>query len=104
MDPKAGRAPSRQQRTAPRCRVPAARMLLLPYALSQCREAEALRFEAHLLACETCFSDLKTLDRAGALIREFADEKDPVLERVRAALAPTRLPGRRTPKPRAHST
>jgi hypothetical protein len=43
----------------------------LPYALSRCSENDALGFEAHLLACETCFQDLKTLDRAGKLIQEF---------------------------------
>jgi hypothetical protein len=48
-----------------------ARSLLLPYALSRCGENDALRFEAHVLECETCFQDLKALDRAGTLIQEF---------------------------------
>lgn len=48
------------------------RELLLPYALTGCRQEEGVAFEAHLLQCEACFEDLKTLDRAAALIGDWA--------------------------------
>ncbi len=54
-----------------RCRDPRARAFLVPYALSSLREESAAVFEAHLLACGSCFRDLKCLDRAGALLRSF---------------------------------
>ena len=52
------------------CSNVAARALLVPYALSQCPETEATTFEAHLLTCDSCFKDLKCLDRASRLILE----------------------------------
>ena len=68
------------------------RSLLLLYALSRCAEEEALDFEAHLLDCDACFEDLKTLDRARTLIREALNADSPVLERIRSSLRdlPTR--------------
>jgi len=62
------------------------RALLLLYALSSCSEEEALDFEAHLLDCDTCFEDLKTLDRARMLVREALAADSPVPERVRSSL------------------
>lgn len=44
------------------------RALLLPYALTGCGPADGLAFEAHLLGCDACFEDLKSLDLAAALI------------------------------------
>ena len=70
---------------APCCDRPT-RALLLPYALSQCPEEEAVCFEAHLLVCEACFQDLKVLDRAGVLIREFTGSGGKALDRLRHSL------------------
>ena len=66
------------------CADPVGRSLLVPYALSECTEDQALDFEAHLLGCDACFGDLKCLDRAGSLIREH-------LPHVPAARAPGSL-------------
>ena len=54
-----------------RCTDPLARSLLLSYVLSRTQEAESAFFEAHLLACDACFRDLKFLDRAGSLLAEL---------------------------------
>src|SRR5262245_48360687 len=63
---------SEQVRAKPSgCRNLPVRMLLLPYALASLREADAITFEAHLLACPACLRDLKSLDRARAVIDEF---------------------------------
>jgi hypothetical protein len=59
----------RRKLQARSCINPEVRRLLVPYAISRCRESEAVRFEAHMLACPVCFRDLKTLDRAGALLK-----------------------------------
>jgi len=48
------------------------RALLVPYALTGCRPQEGVAFEAHLLQCEACFEDLRLLDRAAALIGDWA--------------------------------
>ena len=77
-------APQPQGNSPPRCCTHEERALLVPYACSSCTDEEALTFEAHLLMCARCFEDLKTLDRAGVLIREFADSKSPGLERLLA--------------------
>jgi len=63
-----------------------ARPLLVLYALSECAAEEALTFEAHLLECEACFTDLKCLDRSRALIQEFLGPRSDVRDRVRGAL------------------
>ena len=68
------------------CSGAAERSLLLLYALSGCLDEEALDFEAHLLECEACFQDLKTLDRAGVLVREALAADPAVLTRLRSAL------------------
>jgi hypothetical protein len=68
------------------CRAPGIRSLLLPYALSDCREPESVAFEAHLLSCDPCFEDLKCLDRAGSLLLHFLRPASPISERVRTAL------------------
>ena len=73
-----------RQETA--CPDPQERQMLLLYALSGCLEDEALDFEAHLLGCEACFEDLKTLDRARALVQEAMAGDPPVLERLRETL------------------
>ena len=52
------------------CAEPERRALLVPYALGRLGEDEALDFEVHLLMCETCFKDVKILDKASRLIRE----------------------------------
>ena len=44
------------------------RALLVPFALTGCTPDEALAFEAHLLECDACFEDLKSLDLAAAVI------------------------------------
>lgn len=48
------------------------RALLVPYALTGCRPDEGLAFEAHVLVCDACFEDLTLLDRAAALIGDWA--------------------------------
>ena len=58
--------------------------LIRPFDTKGPREAEA--FEAHLLCCELCFQDLKCLDRAGVVIREFTGAKSPALDRLRNSL------------------
>ena len=63
------------------------RSLLLLYALQGCLDDEALDFEAHLLGCETCFQDLKTLDRARSLVQEALTADPAVLQRLRTALS-----------------
>ena len=60
--------------------------MLLLYALSGCLEDEALDFEAHLLGCEACFEDLKTLDRARVLVQEAMAGDPAILERLRETL------------------
>jgi hypothetical protein len=77
-------APRPQGTSPPRRCTHEERALLVPYACSSCTDEEALGFEAHLLLCAQCFEDLKTLDRAGVLIREFADSKSAGLERLLA--------------------
>ena len=62
------------------------RARLVLYALSGCAESEAEAFEVHLLGCEDCFQDLKCLDRAGALLREFTEPASPVRDRLRRLL------------------
>ena len=69
------------------CNEPQERSLLLLYALSACLDDEALDFEAHMLGCETCFEDLKTLDRARLLVQEAMAGDPVVLERIRGAVA-----------------
>ena len=68
------------------CRDPEGRSLLVLYALARCAPEEAEAFEAHMLECDACFQDLKCLDRAGILIREFLDSPAAVSDRVRDAL------------------
>jgi hypothetical protein len=79
--PKAGsrgRKPALSStRRAGGCADPQARALLLPYVLSRTEEAESVFFEAHLLACEACFRDLKLLDRVGSLIQELMTLAEP---------------------------
>ena len=70
------------------CQDPVSRALLVPYALGTCSDAEAEGLEAHLLACETCFQDLKVLDRAGALLRAYADSGARGLDRLRTQAGP----------------
>ena len=48
------------------------RALLVPYALTGCRQDEGVAFEAHMLQCDACYEDLKLLDRAAALIGDWA--------------------------------
>ena len=67
---------------APSCRDAAGRALLVPYACSSCTDEEALTFEAHMLTCAACFEDLKVLDRAGVVIREFTSTRSEPLERL----------------------
>ena len=68
--------PGEPQRASGRACAAPERRLLVPYALGQCTDDRADQFEAHLLDCEHCFSDLKCLDRAGSLIRERLDLAD----------------------------
>ena len=68
------------------CPDPQERQMLLLYALSGCLDDEALDFEAHLLGCDSCFEDLKTLDRARTLVQEAMAGEPAVLERVRETL------------------
>ena len=77
-----GRGSRTERRSGPStsCRDPKARSLLVPYVMSTVREDEAVAFESHLLACGSCFRDLKCLDRAGALIREFTRAGSVVIE------------------------
>lgn len=70
----------------PACADPAARALLLPYALSRCTDDESFDFEVHVLCCAACFRDLKRLDLAGSLLHELMDAPSPALNRVRQAL------------------
>jgi hypothetical protein len=91
---------ARKVRPASGCQS-SARSLLVPYALSRCGEDEAVTFEAHLLACQSCFQSLKTLDRAGNLIQQFMATESPALERVRQALGGGFVTSGGTP-PRGH--
>jgi hypothetical protein len=68
------------------CRSPGLRSLLVPYALSDCREPEAIAFEAHILSCDRCFEDLQCLDRAGSLLQQSLRPASAVAGRVRLAL------------------
>lgn len=68
------------------CNDPQERQLLLLYVLSGCLDDEALDFEAHLLGCEACFEDLKTLDRARVLVQESMAGDPAILERLRETL------------------
>jgi hypothetical protein len=95
---------ARQRRAKSRCRVPTSRSLLLPYLLSQCSEDQAITLEAHLLACATCFQDLKSLDRAAGVIHELMDTTSPARDQVLALLGgqeTRRLLSRRAEPPRA---
>ena len=76
------------------------RSLLLLYALQGCLDDEALDFEAHLLGCETCFQDLKTLDRARTLVQEALAADPDVLQRLRTALGDYRRSLRPSPSDR----
>lgn len=51
------------------------RELLLPYALTGCNREQGLAFEAHMLSCDACFDDLKSLDLAAALIGDPNEAK-----------------------------
>jgi hypothetical protein len=73
------------------CESPEKRNLLLPYALAKCSEDEAVTFEAHMLACASCFQALKTLDRAGNLLRQAINSPSPALDRLRLALGGARF-------------
>ncbi len=66
-------------------------MLLVPYALERCPEEEAEVFEAHLLGCGLCFEDLKSLDRAGLVIREYLGSGSPSVDRLRDSLLRARI-------------
>ncbi len=81
--------------TPPKCGDPVGEALLVPYALGGCQEREALAFEAHLLGCETCFENLRTLDQARRLLREFNASisvgRDPSRSRASAVGSP--VPG-----------
>jgi hypothetical protein len=94
---------ARKVRAPSGCQSPS-RSLLLPYALSRCTEDEAVAFEAHLLACGSCFQALKTLDRAGTLIRQFISTESPSLDRVRQALGGGRFVSSGGTRPRGQQT
>jgi hypothetical protein len=66
-------------------------MLLVPYALARCPDEEAEVFEAHLLGCGLCFDDLKSLDRAGLVIREYLGSESPSIDRLRDSLLRARV-------------
>jgi hypothetical protein len=76
---------------APSCVDRESRSLLVLYALAGCQEPEALDFEAHLLTCDACFQDLKSLDRVGGLIRESlsaAHVRDRLVQALRGGTPP----------------
>ena len=73
-----------QSDAGPACPDSEARARLVPYALSTLSDEEAIAFEAHLLLCPTCFEDLKVLDRAGVVLREFTQGHPLALDRVLA--------------------
>lgn len=82
-DPQEGGWPGQAPDGGTPCQdLPLRRALLLRYALSRCSEKEAQALEAHLLLCEACFEDLKTLDRAGVLLRELTGPGALTLEQV----------------------
>jgi hypothetical protein len=57
------------------CEDPALRSLLVPYVLCTATEAQENAFEAHCLACDRCFADLKVLDRAQEIVRHWLDTR-----------------------------
>lgn len=71
----------------PSCLVPAMQSRLVPYALGRDEGAYAEEFEAHLLLCEACFADLKSIDRTQELIREFLKTEGPEVKAARLVVA-----------------
>lgn len=50
------------------CSEPRIKALLVPYFLGSCPESDEIEFEAHLLHCDPCYSDLQCLDHAQHLL------------------------------------
>jgi anti-sigma factor RsiW len=75
----------------PDCPSPEMRRLLVPYALGSCTDDAEQRFEAHVLTCERCFEDLKSVDRTRLLIQEFVGEDRPDTRAAREIVRRRRL-------------
>ena len=70
-----------------------ARALFARYAWQGgCSETEEIEFEAHLLACDVCFQDLRAVDRVIEIASEFGRAPDlrPALQISRARRDRTR--------------
>jgi hypothetical protein len=66
------------------CRASERQELLLQYAFGGCSDEQEIAFEAHLLACDLCFDDLKALERTRDLIERFVLSEPPLLRHARA--------------------
>ena len=75
-----------QETESLQCLDVAGRALLVRYALDGCQGDDASSFEEHLITCEPCFQDLKSLDRVAGLLRDFVQNDREFVEHLRAGL------------------
>ena len=51
------------------------RALVVPYALGLLTAEERDSFEVHVLECDVCYENLRSIERTSGLLREFLDSR-----------------------------